>query len=294
MADQLVRLHLKEPDLLVVGVLCTETARAARELHRCLPTSAAFFAEALAAGFGIAGLLGDNARINLQLTCDGPLKGLFVDADAQGRTRGYVRNPSVNFLDSAPSAALGRDGALSVLRDLQNGEIYRGAIGLEHLELSRDLERYYRESDQLETLVRVEVTAAAEEPLGRVAALFVQRMPSAEEAAVERVRAALADQPLEAAGPRGPARAFDLTQPVARLFSGDWELHAEYPLVYDCGCSAERVLRAVTAMGRPEIEDMLVREGRAVATCAFCNKTYEVSADELRRLLAKLGAGPAQ
>jgi molecular chaperone Hsp33 len=289
-----VRLHLKEPDLLVVGVLCTETARTARKIHQCLPTAATLFGEAIAAAFGIAGLLGNDARINLQINCDGPLKGIFAEADAHGRARGYVRNPMVNFVDSPPSAALGREGTLAVLRDLQNGEIYRGAVSLEHFELSRDLERYYRESDQLETLVRLEVAPAAEEQLGRVAALFVQRMPGAEDAAFEKARAALADKPLEAAGPHGPARAFDLTQPIAGLFSSEWELQAEYPLAYHCGCSAERVLRAVTAMGREEVEDMLAREGRAVATCAFCNKTYEVSAEELKRLLERFGAGKAQ
>ena len=44
MTDQLVRLHFRDPDLLVVALLCTDTARRARDLHRCLPTSAGVFA----------------------------------------------------------------------------------------------------------------------------------------------------------------------------------------------------------------------------------------------------------
>ena len=294
MADQLARLHLKDPDLLVVGVLCTDSARAAREIHGYLPTSASLLAEGLAAGFGIAGLLGGNARINLQLSCDGPIKGLFVDADAQGRGRGYARNGAVNFVDAPASAALGREGELAVLRDLQDGEVYRGTIALEHLDLTRDLERYYRESEQLETLLQLEVSPEGSDPLGRVGALFVQRMPDAEDEAFAKVRELLASRPLERTGPRGPARAFDLTRPIADLFGGDWDLQAEYPLGYECGCSSDRVLRAVTAMGREELEDMLETEGRAVATCVFCNKVYEVSREELERLLAHFSKAKAQ
>jgi molecular chaperone Hsp33 len=294
MSDQLVRLHLKGPNLLAVALIATDTARRASELHRCLPTSAGLFAQGIAAGLGIAGLLGGKARINLQLVCDGPLKSLFVDADAEGSARGYVKNPMVNFLSGAArvedAPALGGEGMLSVLRELSQGEYYRGSIALEHFDIARDLERYYLESEQIETFVSLDVLPGGEDqPLGQVAGLFVQKMPDAEPGVLTPVRERFANRPLiDADAP--PRRTFDLLEPLFDLYPGDWELHAEYPLAWNCGCSAERVLRAVTAMGRTEIEDMLATEGRAVATCAFCGTKYEVSAEELRELLERAEA----
>jgi molecular chaperone Hsp33 len=283
MTDRLVRLHLKEPDLLVVALTCPATARTASQLHHCLPTSARLYAEGIAAGFGVSALLGGEARINLQLACDGPLKGLLVDADARGQVRGYLKNSSVNFGPKVPGAepALGGVGALAVLRELKPGEFYRGEVALEHFELARDLERFYLESEQIETLVRLECSAIADEPLGRVSALFVQRMPDAAPGAVDRARSVLEGRPLAGEKP------FEIAAPLLEAFPGEWELQAEYPLSYECGCSAERVLRAVMAMGPEEIEDLLTREGRAVATCVFCNKTYSVPGDDLRKLLAR-------
>ncbi len=282
MADELVRLHLKEPDLLAVAVICTDTARHASSLHRCAPTSAQLLGQAFAAGFGVAGLLHGRARINLQLTCDGPAQGLFVDADAEGRARGYIRNPSVNFgagprFDPAP--ALGSNGMLSVLRELKAGEYYRGSVALERFDLAQDLERYYRESEQIETAVAVELESSSELPLAKVSALLVQSMPGVQEGALPAAREVIARKPAHA------ERALDLLRPLLDRFPGEWDLLAQYPLGYQCGCSADGVVRAVIAMGRAEIENLLETQGHAKATCAFCGTVYQVSGERLREIL---------
>lgn len=288
MSDQLVRLHFREPDLLVVGLVCTDTARRARDLHKCLDTSAGIFGQAIAAGFGVSGVLAGQARINLQLSCDGPLRGFFVDADAQGRVRGYVHNAQVNFPNPeerfTPGGAFGSNGVLSVLRELKEGEYYRGSVSLEHGDLARDLERYYRESEQIDTMVQLEVLRDGAEPLGHVGGLFVQAMPDAQPDAMKRVREALPGSLVEDL--RSATRAYDLVRPLRELFpEQEPEFMAEYPLEYFCSCSRERSLRAVIAMGREEIENLLRTEGKAVATCAFCESVYEIPGEELQQLL---------
>ncbi|HEY3444734.1 MAG TPA: Hsp33 family molecular chaperone HslO [Myxococcales bacterium] len=285
MRDEAVRVHLKEPDLLVVAVLCPETARRARSIHECMPTSAGLLAQGFAAAYGLAGLLSGQARINLQVSCDGPIKGLFVDADAQGHARGYVKNAQVNFLTAGgpfdAAGALGGSGVLSVLRELKAGEFYRGSIAMEQFDLARDLERHYRESEQIDTAIFLDVAPEGPERLGRVRSLFVQAMPEARRGAVEEAR-----QLIESAGLAASAeRAMDLVRPLAEHCGGEIDVLAEYPLDYVCGCSADKVLRAVLSMGREEIEDMLRREGKAVATCAFCHTTYEIGRERLQQML---------
>lgn len=290
MRDELVRVHLKGPEILVVALVCTDTAREARRIHNCMPTSAGLLAQAIGAGFGVAGLLAGSARINLQVTCDGPIKNLLVAADAEGTARGYVKNPAVNFLNPSgstfdASGALGREGMLSVLRELKDGEFYRGSVALEHFDLARDLERYYKESEQLQTLVRLELTPEEGEPLGRVSAVFAQLLPDADPMGLTLLREAWDGKKRRASAKH--ARAMELAQALAHAIPGsDSDLLAEYPLAYNCGCSPERVLRAVMAMGREEIEDMLRTEGRAVATCAFCGTVYQVNEEQLRQMLA--------
>src|SRR5690242_16010161 len=125
--DRLVRGLLPDQGLRVVFARVGDTARMSRVLHGLYPTSAHLFAEAIAGGLLLASLQKDRARVNVQVECDGPLRGLLVDADADGNVRGYVRGSSVNFPGDparGARAALGGSGFLSVLRDLGRGDWY--------------------------------------------------------------------------------------------------------------------------------------------------------------------------
>src|SRR4051794_14264894 len=93
--DELSSALLKNDDLRVVVVTCTEAARVAQRNHRVANAAAGVLAQGLAAGILMGSLVKENARsrVNVQLECDGPLRGMFVDADNEGNVRGYVKNP---------------------------------------------------------------------------------------------------------------------------------------------------------------------------------------------------------
>ena len=59
-----------------------------------------------------------------------------------------------------------------------------------------------------------------------------------------------------------------------------------------CNCSRERVARALIAVGRKELNDM-IQEGKPVElNCHFCNSSYQFSVEELKELL-RAAKGPA-
>lgn len=66
---------------------------------------------------------------------------------------------------------------------------------------------------------------------------------------------------------------------------------AQRPLEFRCGCSRERVHRALLALGKDELEDLLPTEGQAEATCEFCTTRYVIPGDELRTLIAAASPG---
>lgn len=287
MPDRLVRGLLPSRGLRAVHVRVTDTARIARMLHGLYPTAAHLFAEGLAAGLIVASLQKDRARVNLQLQCDGPLRGLFVDADTDGNVRGYVRAPQVHF-PGEPAAgargALGGAGYLSVLRDLGGGQFYRGQIALEALDVARDLERYFLESEQVATALDVAVVARPGEPLGDVAGLLVQRLPDGDDHALAEVRQRLRAGAFRQALARG-AGPQDV---IAEVAGAGFELLADLEVAYRCGCSLERARSAVSALGRDGLLDVLATEREAVVTCEFCRERYVVSEGELRDMVARL------
>jgi molecular chaperone Hsp33 len=293
MADRLVRGLLASSGLRAVHVRVTDTARIARVLHGLYPTAAHLFAEGLAAGLLVASLQKERSRVNLQLECDGPLRGLFVDADADGNVRGYVRAPQVHFPGLGPAAAaraaLGGSGFVSVLRDLGEGNFYRGQVALDALDVGRDVERYFLESEQVATALDVVVMPKADEPLGDVAAVLVQRLPDGDEAALERVRAALRGGAFREALGRG-AGAQDA---LAAVVGPGFELLADLEVAYRCGCSLDRARNAVSALGAAGIRDVLANEKEAVVTCEFCRERYVVGEAELRDMAERLEARDA-
>ncbi len=276
----------------MLAAFATAASRKARDSHGCAPTSAALLAQGLSAGALLASALEkEAARVNLQLECDGPARGLFVDAGTDGSLRGYVKNPSVFFGSApgeplAPERALGRKGYISVLRDFGGGEIYRGLVELEAYELGRDLERYFRVSEQVETAVGLSVLADGEEPLGAVAGVLVQRLPDGDETAVERARKALRSGALDAAlreGRTGSAL-FDQLD----LGDGPLELLSDQPLEFRCRCSREKAVQAVLAMGLEEMRSLFAEVGEAKIACEFCGARYHVPGPELLALIRQV------
>jgi molecular chaperone Hsp33 len=240
----------------------------AQRLHGLADGSAAILGEALNAAVLLAALQKGSTRINLQLECDGPLRGLFVDASADGDVRGYVKEPQL----FGTAAVLGRSGFLSVLRDMGKGEHYRSSVELSAMELGPDLERYFASSDQVPTKVALTSTGG----------VLLQCLPGADPADLERLGQRLGER-LSAAVAAGSAAL------EAKALFGDepFEVLASYPLSWKCTCSKERVMRALATMGAAELADMIEKDGKASAKCQFCGRAYEVSVEELRGLLPK-------
>ncbi len=289
MTDRLRRGLFPSRGLRAVLVRIGDTARMARMLHGLAPTASWLFAEALA-GAAIAGALQkDLGRVNLQVACDGPLRGLFVDADPEGNVRGYVRAPGVHFPgDPARGAlaALGGAGYLSMLRSLADGQIYRSAVDLGADGLAGALRRWFAASEQVETALDVAVVPREGELLGDVVALLVQRLPDGDPGAVAAVRAALAEGAL-----RDGLAAGRPAQELLEALAGEpLDLLADQEVSYRCGCSAARARAAVSVLGADGVAELLRLEGKAEVDCEFCHAHYRLDAAELRELERRLRA----
>jgi len=292
MSDEVFTALLPRSGLRVVAALTTEVSREARRLHQAEAGSAALLSEALTAVALLAALQKEKTRVSLQLECDGPVRGLLVDAEG-GSIRGYVKKPLLTVLGDEGAfhwrPLLGNSGYLSVLRDLGGGEYYRSSVELAAFELGHDLERYFANSDQVESVVRIRTVPAGREVLGAAGGLLIQKLPggdaSALAAAGQRLVPRVLDRALLKANGSGPAL-------LRSLFpDAEMDVLAKRPLEFRCGCSRERVHRALLALGKAELENLLATDGQAEAACEFCTTRYVIPHDELRTLIAAASPG---
>lgn len=288
MADSIVRALLQDSNLKVSVAVLTHTAQEGRRKHHLKAASASLFAQGLLGGALMASLQKGDTRINLQLECDGPMRGFFVDAAANGDVRGYVKNPDVD-VELAEGvfqwrAALGNSGFISVLRDV-GGEYYRSSVELVSMRLADDLNHYFKTSDQVATHVALTVQREGNEGLGRVAGVLVQALPDADLSALKRIGADLETRLYDAVARPGELTAASL---LGTLFPGTESL-IETPVRFTCTCSKERALATLESLGVNEVQHIVDTMGSTAVTCQFCGTKHEITLLDLFAVLEKLG-----
>jgi molecular chaperone Hsp33 len=295
MASSVLTGLIREPGIRVLLAEVTEVAQKAQQSHGLFPGASVMLAQGLAAGALLAALQKENQPVNLQLECDGPLRGLFVDAQPDGSLRGYVKNRYVEFEGGAGAyrfrPILGNKGYLSVLRDFGNGEFYRSSVELSHFDLSADLQAFFAQSEQTVTEVGLGVLAGADGQLLAAVGVVLQALPGVDAASVETLsQRMLKGGALE----RGLKEGRSSGEYAESWFSGDGlTVMKTVELAYRCRCSHEKVMGALRMLGVSELTDILVKEGQAEATCHFCGRKFVAHREELQALVSMLQArGP--
>ena len=134
MSDQLVRAISKDGFVKAVAVSTRDLTERARQIHHTTPVATAALGRTLAAASMLGNALkGDGASVTLQIKGDGPLGTILAVSDNAGNVRGKVDDPTVDLplrpdgkLDVG--AAVGHEGMLTVIRDLNMKEPYVGSV----------------------------------------------------------------------------------------------------------------------------------------------------------------------
>jgi len=275
---------------------------AARELsldasarHRLQAGSAGALAQALTGALLLAAH--ERTRVDVQLECNGPLRGLLVDADENGVVRGLVRannvegaprTAAIDRFDARPVLASRQDeraGKLSVLRAPAAGRgAHRAAFPFAGADLGAALTLVLRGEREQGGEMALEALVSAADPLVSVGGALLSPI---EDGDPERARAL--GKPLRQGGLlaalRVAADARELAGALAAAFDlGPLRAVAEVRPRFGCRCSRERVERALRSLGKEELRDMAAKDSGAHLTCDFCNATYAFSAEELLRL----------
>lgn len=268
-------------------LLCDTTAMAqlSREQHGASNVCTA----ALGRGISAAALLTAAAEkeagsLTLTLKGGGPAGALVVSGHGR-RIKAYVDHPDTALplrsdgkLDVG--GALGKDGLLTVVRDLGLREPYIGQSPLQSGEVAEDVAHYCLMSEQQPTLCALGVLV--KETVLSSAGLLVQPLPGCGE---ETLSALEIRSPVYA-----DISAHLLEMPLETLFEAFFrglapEILAIEGLTYACDCTRERMERVLLSLGRAELEDMIRTQRGAEITCHFCQTRHTFTEDELRALL---------
>jgi molecular chaperone Hsp33 len=270
--------------------------------------------EVLGQALALTGMLGSTLKFDgnliLQSQTDGPLGFLVANFEAPGKLRGYAsfdtaRRAEITAQAKHHGALLG-NGHLALTID-PGGYMdrYQGIVSLEGQDLSAAANTYFRQSEQLPTLVRLAIARHHDATSGdgdwhwRAGGIMVQyvspvggRQSDDEDEGgnanwligereedwqrVSMLAATVEDH--ELLDPTlSPERL------LFRLFNEEG-VRASKPLPLEtfCRCSRERVGTFISTFQADDIDGMLDDTGKIAITCEFCNEVYRFEPTEKR------------
>ena len=292
MKDYIVRAMSADGFVKAMAIASTNLVERARNIHKTTPTATAALGRVLTAASMMGNLQKvENGALTLQVKGNGPLGTILATSDAVGNVRGYVRNPSISLLEKYAGkldvgAAVGTDGMLTVIRDLQMKEPYIGSVALVSGEIADDVTAYFAQSEQTPTACALGVLVDTDQSVKVAGGYLIQLLPGAPEEIISKL-----EQGIAKAGAVTPMLSDGLTpEDILRRVMTDFELDflETTEVSYKCYCSRERVTSTLIAVGKKDLQEM-IDEGKPISIeCQFCDTKYQFTPDDLKALLASL------
>ena len=290
MADYIVRATAAEGQIRAFAATTKEMAETARKAHDCSPVATAALGRLLTAGAMMGVMMkGDKDVLTLQIKGEGPIGGLTVTADSHGNVKGYAEDPQVmlpaNLAGKLDVGGAVGPGILYVIKDLGMKEPYVGQTELQTGEIAEDLTYYFAASEQVPSSVGLGVLMEKNNTVTQAGGFIIQLMPFTDEKVIEALEAKIAQvRPVTAMLDDGMTPEQILEELLGEL---GLEINETLPAQFHCGCSKERVSKALVSVGAKELQSMIDDGKEIEVNCHFCNTNYSFSVDELKELLKK-------
>lgn len=237
-----------------------------------------------------AGLKGANDSVTMRIKADGPTGAVIAVADSNGNVKGYVENPVVELplnqygkLDVA--GAVGKEGSLTVIKDLGLKEPYMGMVPLVSGEIAEDVTSYYATSEQTATVCALGVLVNPDLTVRAAGGFVVQLLPGAEEEDISRLETNVQKLPSVTQMLDEGLTPQQIAQRV--LEEMEPELLDQRTVEYRCDCSRERVERALRSLDAAELQTMIEEDGQAEVRCHFCTHKFLFNRASLEQLISR-------
>ena len=233
------------------------------------------------------GLKGKDDSISLKIDGGGPAGMLIAVSDGMGNVKSYVQNPvveiplnSIGKLDVA--GAVGKNGTLTVSKDLGLKEPYCGMVPIVSGEIGEDIANYFVSSEQVPTVCGLGVLVNPDLSVKCAGGFLIQLLPFADENCISTIESNVSKiksvTDLFSSGKKPEEIALELLEGL------EPNLLDESNPEYKCDCSRERTERILAGLGSEELKTLADEQPVTEVCCHFCGKKYTFSSDELLAL----------
>lgn len=287
MNDYIVRATAADSQIRAFAITSKNMVEEARKDHGTSPVITAALGRLLSAAAMMGTMMkGEKDLLTIQIQCGGPAQGLTVTADSNGYVKGFPKVAEVELplndkgkLDVGGALGL---GVMSVIKDMGLKEPYVGQIALQTGEIAEDLTYYFATSEQIPSAVGLGVLVNPDQTVKQAGGFIIQLMPFTQDEVIDRLEKKIA----EIASVTEMLEQGMTPEQILENILGEFglEIMDTVETAFRCDCSKERVSRALATLSRKDLED-IINDGETIEVkCQFCNKAYEFTVDDLKKI----------
>ena len=248
--------------------------------HQTMPMAVKTLCEELvAAACLLSHMLKFDGQMILQIKGSGPITMMVAECSSEGHIRSTAQWAEVG--NASTFEDLVGTGYLAVTVDPRQGEQYQGIVPLESGSISGCLNRYFDNSEQLDTKLWLATNQST------VGGLLIQRIPDEGGQSLQgysnwKTLSTLADTITdhELALDAGPLLIYKLFHELDPRGFDPWTIE------FGCSCSRERSARALRALGETELKQLFTEQPSFTLDCHFCGQVYQYDQADLEWLLS--------
>jgi len=244
--------------------------------------------ELLAATCLLTATLKFEGEITVQLQGDGPVGYMSVNGDNNQKLRGIAKVVETEKANNAHSLKelIGKGNMIITVKP-ENGEPYQGVVALDQPTLAQCFSQYFEVSAQIPT----QVWLFSDDEKQQVAGSLVQLLPDGDGSIENKTQQQ--DDFHHLAQLTNTIKADEIFSLEAeallyRLYHQEKvSLFDPQNVSYQCGCSSEKCLTAISQIEGDQIEEILAEQGKISMTCDYCLTTYDFFNEQLKSFISK-------
>ena len=237
--------------------------------------------ELLTASVLLTATLKLEGRLSLQARGNGALKMMMAECNHHHEIRGIAQlDEHATFTHDASLKNCLGEGILVITLEPEHGQRYQGVVPLEGETISRCLESYFSQSEQLPTRLWLASDAT------HAAGLLLQALPQSQDDEDEDrwPRVVQLTQTLKSA----ELLELSTDEVLYRLYHEESvTLPNAEKVSFACTCSRENTANALVSIGQAECDDIVAEQGDIRLNCQFCHTEYVFTARDINLLFQR-------
>jgi Disulfide bond chaperones of the HSP33 family len=286
--DRIIKALAFDKSIRIYVADSTETVQEIKKRQQCTREVTAALGRLATATAMIGAMESFQAKTYIKIAGGGPVGLLYADSDAFGHVRAYATNPLVQLPATTKGklnvgGVVGKQGFMTVIRDLGLKDNFSTQVPLVSGELGEDFAQFFAVSEQIPSAVGLGVLT--DDETVKVAGGFIaQVLPDCSDETISALEANINKIPALL-----PFLQEHSVEELLNVLSNETaEILETMPLSFSCACSKKGFITALSALPKHELANMLETPNDEEIICQYCGQRYLINNKEIEEILTKL------